>query len=144
MGRYSYLVVGTERAAELSLGSTGHGAGRALSRSQALKKYRPNESRAEMRRRGVEVMAASKRTLAEEMPEVYKDVSHVVESAVGAHEAVKDIAVIGIPDDKWGEAVKASRYDLASDPIFHNNSIFPCQKEPFSWEKVSYLKKLTQ
>jgi acyl-CoA synthetase (AMP-forming)/AMP-acid ligase II len=30
-----------------------------------------------------------------------------VESAVGAHEAVKDIAVIGIPDDKWGEAVKA-------------------------------------
>jgi acyl-CoA synthetase (AMP-forming)/AMP-acid ligase II len=30
-----------------------------------------------------------------------------VESAVGAHEAVKDIAVIGIPDDKWGEAIKA-------------------------------------
>ncbi len=30
-----------------------------------------------------------------------------VESVVGAHEAVKDIAVIGIPDDKWGEVVKA-------------------------------------
>jgi acyl-CoA synthetase (AMP-forming)/AMP-acid ligase II len=30
-----------------------------------------------------------------------------VESAVGAHEAIKDIAVIGVPDDKWGEAVKA-------------------------------------
>ncbi len=44
----------------------------------------------------------------------------------------------------WGDAVKASRYDLASDPIFHNNSIFACQKEPFSWEKISYLKKLTQ
>ena len=30
-----------------------------------------------------------------------------VEGAIGAHEAMKDIAVIGIPDDKWGEAVKA-------------------------------------
>ena len=30
-----------------------------------------------------------------------------VESAVGAHGAVRDIAVIGIPDDKWGEAIKA-------------------------------------
>jgi len=44
----------------------------------------------------------------------------------------------------WKAAVKASRYDLTSDPIFHNNSIFPCQKDPFSWEKISYLKKLTQ
>jgi acyl-CoA synthetase (AMP-forming)/AMP-acid ligase II len=30
-----------------------------------------------------------------------------VESAVGAHESVKDIAVIGVPDQKWGESVKA-------------------------------------
>ncbi|MDZ7697846.1 MAG: AMP-binding protein [Deltaproteobacteria bacterium] len=30
-----------------------------------------------------------------------------VEGAVGAHEAIRDIAVIGIPDDKWGEAIKA-------------------------------------
>jgi radical SAM superfamily enzyme YgiQ (UPF0313 family) len=44
----------------------------------------------------------------------------------------------------WEDAVSASRYDLASDPIFHNNSIFPCQKEPFSWKTVSYVKKLTQ
>lgn len=44
----------------------------------------------------------------------------------------------------WPEAVKASRYDLVSDPIFHNNSIFPCQKEPFSWERVGYFKLLAQ
>lgn len=42
----------------------------------------------------------------------------------------------------WPEAVRASRYDLDSDPIFHNNSIFPCQKEPFSWDKISYFKSL--
>ena len=30
-----------------------------------------------------------------------------VESTIGAHEAIKDVAVIGIPDDKWGEAIKA-------------------------------------
>ena len=44
----------------------------------------------------------------------------------------------------WEEAVRLSRYDLAADPIFHNNSIFPCQKEPFSWEMVSMMKQLTQ
>jgi radical SAM superfamily enzyme YgiQ (UPF0313 family) len=43
----------------------------------------------------------------------------------------------------WPEAVKTSRYDLESDPILHNNSIFPCQKEPFSWEQVGYFRKLT-
>lgn len=42
----------------------------------------------------------------------------------------------------WAMAVESSRYDLASDPIFHNNSIFPCRKEPFSWQWISRLKRL--
>ena len=44
----------------------------------------------------------------------------------------------------WEAAVQSSRYDLASDPIFHNNSIFPCQHEPFSWEKISFFKELAR
>jgi radical SAM superfamily enzyme YgiQ (UPF0313 family) len=44
----------------------------------------------------------------------------------------------------WRDAVAASRYDLASDPIFHNNSIFPCQKEPFQWKTISDIKRLAQ
>ena len=42
----------------------------------------------------------------------------------------------------WPAALSASRYDLAADPIFTNNSIFPCQSEAFSWETVSALKEL--
>ena len=42
----------------------------------------------------------------------------------------------------WPQAVDSSRYDLESDPIFTNNAIFPCQKDAFSWEKISYLKDL--
>jgi radical SAM superfamily enzyme YgiQ (UPF0313 family) len=44
----------------------------------------------------------------------------------------------------WPEAVASSRYDLESDPVFTNNAILPCQKEPFSWETLSHLKNLTK
>jgi radical SAM superfamily enzyme YgiQ (UPF0313 family) len=48
-----------------------------------------------------------------------------------------------IPHTKlWSKAVDSSRYDLKSDPVFTNNAIFPCRKENFSWEKISYLKDL--
>ena len=43
----------------------------------------------------------------------------------------------------WKRAVASSRYELESDPVFTNNSILPCQHEPFSWESISYLKNLT-
>jgi hypothetical protein len=42
----------------------------------------------------------------------------------------------------WEKAVASSRYELESDPVFSNNSILPCRKEPFSWEIISYLKNL--
>jgi len=42
----------------------------------------------------------------------------------------------------WKRAVASSRYELESDPVFTNNSILPCQQEPFSWEMISYLKSL--
>jgi hypothetical protein len=41
----------------------------------------------------------------------------------------------------WPEAVQVSRYDLEADPIFQNNSIFPCWPE-FSWERYTRLKNL--
>jgi len=42
----------------------------------------------------------------------------------------------------WPKAVAASRYDLESDPVFTNNAVIPCQKQPFSWQTISYLKEL--
>jgi len=44
----------------------------------------------------------------------------------------------------WEKAVAASRYDLESDPIFTNNAIMPCQKEPFSWQNISNIKKAAE
>jgi len=41
----------------------------------------------------------------------------------------------------WSEAVQVSRYDLEADPLFQNNSIFPCWPE-FSWERYTRLKNL--
>ncbi len=42
----------------------------------------------------------------------------------------------------WEAAKKASRYDLEKDPLYTNRAVFPCQKEPFSWRRLSDLKKL--
>ena len=44
----------------------------------------------------------------------------------------------------WAAAVAASRYDLAADPIYTNNAIFPCQSEAFSWDVLTRLKDLTR
>lgn len=44
--------------------------------------------------------------------------------------------------DMWAQACASSRYDLAVDPIFTNNAIFPCRKEPFSWGDIGELKRL--
>ena len=84
MGRYSYVLVGTERAYRETFGSTCHGAGRRLSRKQAKKQARGRNLLEELEREGVVVMAAGMATVAEEMPEAYKDVSAVVDVVEGA------------------------------------------------------------
>jgi len=84
MGRYSYVLVGTRRAYEETFGSTCHGAGRRLSRRQAKKRARGRHLLEELEQLGVVVMAAGMATVAEEMPEAYKDVAEVVDVVEGA------------------------------------------------------------
>ncbi len=84
MGRYSYLLVGTPRAMEETFGSSCHGAGRVMSRHKAIKAAKGRSIEAELKNMGILVKSASRKTVMEEMPEAYKDVSLVVESIEGA------------------------------------------------------------
>jgi tRNA-splicing ligase RtcB len=79
MGTYSFILAGRPGALEKSFGSTCHGAGRVLSRSQALKVARGRAINRELEDQGIYVQAHGVKTLKEEIPEAYKDVSQVVE-----------------------------------------------------------------
>ncbi len=78
MGTGSYVLAGTEKAFAETFGSTCHGAGRVMSRTQAMKASRGRSIPQEMSARGVVVMAAGKETLREEYPEAYKNLDEVV------------------------------------------------------------------
>ncbi len=79
MGRYSYVLVGTEAAMRQTFGSSCHGAGRVLSRAASKRASRGLDLFAEMSKRGVIVRARGRATIAEEMPYAYKDVADVVD-----------------------------------------------------------------
>jgi tRNA-splicing ligase RtcB len=79
MGRYSFVLLGTETAMRETFGSTCHGAGRVLSRTAAVKAARGRRIAEELAARGVIARATGREALAEEMPEAYKDVKDVVE-----------------------------------------------------------------
>ncbi|MCD6139142.1 MAG: RtcB family protein [Deltaproteobacteria bacterium] len=78
MGRYSYVLVGTETALKETFGSTCHGAGRLLSRHQAKKAAKGRPIIRELQDQGIYVRGAGKGTIKEEISEAYKDVSDVV------------------------------------------------------------------
>ncbi len=79
MGTASYVCRGTRTAMEETFGSTCHGAGRVLSRAQALKRAKGRAIDRELGARGIVARAQGRKTLAEEMPEAYKDVDAVVD-----------------------------------------------------------------
>ncbi len=79
MGSGSFVLVGQEKAMEETFGSACHGAGRVMSRTQATKAGRGRSIARELAEQGVLVMAGSKGTLQEEMPEAYKNLQDVVQ-----------------------------------------------------------------
>ncbi len=81
MGTASYILVGTPESEEKSFSSSCHGAGRAMSRHQALKQWRGRELVKQLGERGIIVRSPSPRGVAEEAPGAYKDVTTVVDAA---------------------------------------------------------------
>jgi tRNA-splicing ligase RtcB len=78
MGRYSFIAAGTDKAMEETFGSSCHGAGRNLSRHRAMKEAKGRNLVEELKKQGVIIQAKGYKTIAEEMPGAYKDVSDVV------------------------------------------------------------------
>ena len=84
MGTSSWVMTGTLTSMQKSFGSSCHGAGRVMSRSQAKKNMRGDVLLKQLKQKGIYIRAGSLSGVAEEAPQAYKDVDLVVESAVGA------------------------------------------------------------
>jgi tRNA-splicing ligase RtcB (3'-phosphate/5'-hydroxy nucleic acid ligase) len=92
-GQASWVLTGTQTSMERSFGSSCHGAGRVMSRSEAKRNVWGEDLLKQLAQDGIEIRAGSCQGLAEEAPQAYKDVDQVVESVVGAGIA-KKVAVL--------------------------------------------------
>ena len=89
MGTCSYILTGTNESEQKAYSSACHGAGRAMSRSQAKKHWRGTELVDELEDKGILIRSPSMRGVAEEAPGAYKDVTAVVDCADKAGLALK-------------------------------------------------------
>ena len=89
MGTASYILAGTKEGMELSFGSCCHGAGRAMSRTEATKRWHGKDVVGHLAHKGIIIKGASLRGIAEEAPGAYKDVTAVVDATQTAGLAKK-------------------------------------------------------
>ncbi|MDD5331856.1 MAG: RtcB family protein [Candidatus Nanoarchaeia archaeon] len=95
MGTASYILKGTEKA-EKTFYSSCHGAGRAMSRHQAIRSFKGNEIKRILESQGKSVCSTSPVVLAEEAPEAYKDIEEVIGSVHGAGISTKVVKVVPV------------------------------------------------
>ena len=81
MGTCSYILAGTTGSEQQAFSSAVHGAGRAMSRTQATRQWQGRQVINELANRGILIRSPSPRGVAEEAPGAYKDVNEVVEAA---------------------------------------------------------------
>ncbi len=98
MGTASYVLVGTPEAEAKSFSSTAHGAGRLMSRHEALRRFRGEQIRVELAKKGIELQSTSWKGVAEEAAGAYKDVDEVVRVSheIGLGRLVARVVPIGV------------------------------------------------
>jgi tRNA-splicing ligase RtcB len=98
MGTSSYVLRGTAIAMERTFGSTCHGAGRVMSRSQAKKRMSGKDVAANLAKKGIIVRAPHENAIADEAPEVYKPSDEVVGVVhdIGISRLVARLSPIGV------------------------------------------------
>jgi tRNA-splicing ligase RtcB len=98
MGRVSWVLAGQQASMEQSFGTTCHGAGRAMSRTAAIKHAKGRRIDRELAEKGIIARARSWKGLAEEQPEAYKDVNQVVDvvHTAGLSRKVARLRPIGV------------------------------------------------
>lgn len=98
MGTASYILAGTNEAEKMSFSSTAHGAGRLMSRHQALRLFRGEKIKEELEKKGIELQSTSWKGVAEEASQAYKDVDEVVRVSheVGIGRLVARLVPLGV------------------------------------------------
>jgi tRNA-splicing ligase RtcB len=98
MGTASYVLVGSKKGMSLAFGSSAHGAGRMLSRSEAKRRFWGGDVEKKLKERGILVRAASSQVLAEEADLAYKDIDRVakVSNDVGIGILVARLVPLGV------------------------------------------------
>ena len=96
MGTASFILKGTEKAMLETFGSSVHGAGRAMSRHAAIRKYRGERVKQELAQMGITAKSTHLKILAEEAPQAYKDVDMVIESVHAAGISLKVARMVPI------------------------------------------------
>lgn len=98
MGTASYILHGTQKGMDETFGSTAHGAGRILSRTQAKKDYTADEVQKDLESKGIKIKANTKDVIAEEASGAYKNVDSVVKTSdeVGIAKLVAKVVPIAV------------------------------------------------
>lgn len=92
----SYLLAGTKVAEEMTFGSTAHGSGRTMSRTQARREFRGEVLQRQLEQRGILVRSVSMPGLAEEAGKAYKDIDEVIDATHNAGISRKVIKLVPV------------------------------------------------